>query len=84
MLKSMSVKTKMLVLSSIMVIGIIVLAAMLSLGMHSLVQIGQSNALTNDTQAEFVRLRVHQKDFFNRLDLKYQASYNETHGIVKQ
>ncbi|WP_245652040.1 methyl-accepting chemotaxis protein [Methylophaga muralis] len=67
-----------------MVIGIIVLAAMLSLGMHSLVQMGQSNALTNDTQAEFVRLRVHQKDFFNRLDLKYQGSFNETYSVVKQ
>lgn len=84
MLKSMSVKTKMLVLSSIMVIGIVVLAAMLSLGMHSLVQIGQSNALTIDAETEFVRLRVHQKDFFNRLDLKYHASYNETYSIVKQ
>jgi methyl-accepting chemotaxis protein len=41
MLKSLSVKAKMLLLSSLMVVGIIILAVILSLGMHSLVQISQ-------------------------------------------
>ena len=83
-MKSLSVKAKMLLLSGLMVTGIVVLAAMLSFGMHSLVQIGQSSTLSSQAETTMQSLRINEKDFFNRLDLKYQTQFNENHRIIKQ
>lgn len=83
-MKTLSVKAKMLLLSSLMVIGIVVLAVTLILGMHSLVQLGKSSALSIVSEMTMRDLRINEKDFFNRLDLKYQALFNENHALIKQ
>lgn len=83
-MKTLSVKAKMLLLSSLMVIGIVVLAVTLILGMHSLVQLGKSSALSIESEMTMRNLRINEKDFFNRLDLKYQAQFNENHALIKQ
>lgn len=84
MLKSLTVKAKMLLLSSLMVAGIILLAVILGFGMHSLVQIGQSAALSVQSEITMRNLRVNEKDFLSRLDLKYQTLFNENQSLIKQ
>ncbi len=84
MLNSLSVKAKMLLLNSLMVVGILILATILILGMNSLVKIGQSNALSIEAQTTLVNMRIDQKDFFNRLDVKYQASFNDNYSQITQ
>lgn len=84
MLKSLTVKAKMLLLSSLMVVGIVILAVMLSSGMHSLVQLGQSAALSIQAETTMRNLRINEKDFLGRLDLKYQSLFNENHSLIKQ
>lgn len=82
MLKSLSVKAKMLLLSSLMVVGIIILAVILSLGMHSLVQIGQSAALSIQAETTMRNLRINEKDFLDRRDLKYQTEFNDNISLI--
>lgn len=84
MLKSLSVKAKMLLLSSLMVVGIIILAVILSLGMHSLVQIGQSAALSLQAETTMRNLRIDEKDFLHRQDLKYQTEFNDNISLITQ
>ena len=84
MLKSLSVKAKMLLLSSLMVVGIIILAVILSLGMHSLVQIGQSAALSLQAETTMRNLRINEKDFLERRDLKYQTVFNDNISLLTQ
>lgn len=84
MLKSLSVKAKMLLLSSLMVVGIIILAVILSLGMHSLVQIGQSAALSIQAETTMRNLRINEKDFLDRRDVKYQTEFNDNISLVTQ
>ena len=84
MLKSLSVKAKMLLLSSLMVVGIIILAVILSLGMHSLVQIGQSAALSLQAETAMRNLRINEKDFLERRDLKYQTVFNDNISLLTQ
>lgn len=84
MLKSLSVKAKMLLLSSLMVVGIIILAVILSLGMHSLVQIGQSAALSLQAETTMRNLRINEKDFLDRRDLKYQTVFNDNISLLTQ
>ncbi len=64
MLNSLSVKAKMLLLNSLMVVGILILATILILGMNSLVKIGQSNALSIEAQTTLVNMRIDRKGFF--------------------
>jgi len=84
MLKSLSVKAKMLLLSSLMVVGIIILAVILSIGMHSLVQIGQSAALSLQAETTMRNLRINEKDFLERRDLKYQTVFNDNISLLTQ
>ena len=84
MLKSLSVKAKMLLLSSLMVVGIIILAVILSFGMHSLVQIGQSAALSLQAETTMRNLRIDEKDFLHRQDLKYQTEFNDNISLITQ
>lgn len=84
MLSSLSVKAKMLLLSGLMIVGILILAGILSLGMNSLVKMGESNALSIEAQTTLVNMRIAQKDFFNRLDLKHQNSFNESYNQITQ
>ena len=84
MLKSLSVKAKMLLLSSLMVVGIIILAVILSLGMHSLVQIGQLAALSLQAETAMRNLRINEKDFLERRDLKYQTVFNDNISLLTQ
>ncbi|WP_296592302.1 HAMP domain-containing methyl-accepting chemotaxis protein [Methylophaga sp.] len=84
MLKSLSVKAKMLLLSSLMVVGIIILAVILSLGMQSLVQIGQSAALSLQAETTMRNLRIDEKDFLHRQDLKYQTEFNDNISLITQ
>jgi len=84
MLKSLSVKAKMLLLSSLMVFGIIILAVILSLGMNSLVQIGQSAALSIQAETTMRNLRINEKDFLDRKDLKYQIDFNDNINLLTQ
>jgi methyl-accepting chemotaxis protein len=84
MLNSLSVKAKMLLLNSLMVVGILILATILILGMNSLVKIGQSNALSIEAQTTLVNMRIDQKDFFNRLDVKFQTSFNDNYSQITQ
>ncbi|WP_417549443.1 methyl-accepting chemotaxis protein [Methylophaga sp.] len=60
------------------------MATILILGMNSLVKIGQSNALSIEAQTTLVNMRIDQKDFFNRLDVKYQASFNDNYSQITQ
>lgn len=82
MLNSLSVKAKMLLLSSMMVVGIIILAALLGLGMNSLVKIGQASVLSVDTQRSMQSLRRIEKDFLARMDIKYLNQFNEEYELL--
>lgn len=82
MLNSLSVKAKMLLLSSMMVVGIIILAALLGLGMNSLVKIGQASVLSVDTQRSMQSLRRIEKDFLARMDIKYLNQFNEEYEVL--
>ncbi|AUZ84841.1 methyl-accepting chemotaxis protein [Methylophaga nitratireducenticrescens] len=84
MFKSLSVKAKMLLLISLMVVGIVILTVMLGLGMHSLVQIGQSATLSLEAETTMRNLRINEKDFLDRQDLKYQVAFNDNHSLIKQ
>jgi methyl-accepting chemotaxis protein len=67
-----------------MVVGIIILAVILSLGMHSLVQIGQSAALSLQAETTMRNLRIDEKDFLHRQDLKYQTEFNDNISLITQ
>jgi methyl-accepting chemotaxis protein len=82
MLNSFSVKAKMLLLSCMMVVGIIILAALLGLGMDSLVKIGQASVLSVDTQRSMQSLRRIEKDFLARMDIKYLNQFNEEYEVL--
>ena len=82
MLNSFSVKAKMLLLSCMMVVGIIILAALLGLGMNSLVKIGQASVLSVDTQRSMQSLRRIEKDFLARMDIKYLNQFNEEYELL--
>lgn len=82
MLNSFSVKAKMLLLSCMMVVGIIILAALLGLGMNSLVKIGQASVLSVDTQRSMQSLRRIEKDFLARMDIKYLNQFNEEYEVL--
>jgi len=67
-----------------MVVGIVILTVMLGLGMHSLVQIGQSATLSLEAETTMRNLRINEKDFLDRQDLKYQVAFNDNHSLIKQ
>lgn len=63
MLNSLSIKTKMLLLSILMTAGIVVLTLILGSGIKSLMQLEQARALSIEANSLMKNLRIDEKDF---------------------
>lgn len=83
MLNSLSIKTKMLLLSILMTAGIVVLTLILGSGIKSLMQLEQARALSIEANSLMKNLRIDEKDFLSRQDLQYLTSFNENYSLSK-
>ena len=83
MLSSLSIKTKMLLFSILMTLGIVVLSLILGSGIKSLMQLEEARALSIEANSLMKNLRIDEKDFLSRQDLQYLTSFNENYNLSK-
>ena len=84
----MTIKKKLLCLSSISITGLILFVTLLNTSITSISELEQADAELIEVRAEMIELRKHEKDFMLRKNIKYKSQFEKTviklHGHKKK
>ncbi len=78
MLQNMTIKKKLLLLSSISIAGLLILVTLLNTSINSISELEKADAELVEIRAEMLELRKHEKDFMLRKDMKYKDKFEKT------
>jgi len=78
MLHNMTIKLKLIILTTITALGFIILIVLNQKSIHTMHELGEANGLVQHLEVEVLELRKHEKDFLARKDMKYVDKFQKT------
>ncbi len=81
MLNQLTVKKKLFILSVLVGLTILVMIILGQIFLSKIIRLEDASHNALKLETNMLMLRRHEKDFLNRLDLKYQDEFHQTHHI---
>jgi len=84
MLKNMTIKTKLMLFSSISVIGLLILLFLLNISLNNLSTLKNAQTKLEELNTDMLTLRRNEKDFLLRKNLKYKMKFEKNVKLLHE
>ncbi|MDY0321004.1 MAG: hypothetical protein RBR23_04645, partial [Arcobacteraceae bacterium] len=84
MLKNLSLKAKLTIITLVSAVGFIITAILVNNAILGMKTLGESSTLVEKLNSQMLELRKHEKDFLMRNELKYKDEFVKTIQNLEQ